>query len=349
MSISEIQVDEGYMRDGAGNGTLITLEEAQTAGYIYAISESNVGVEFYMVNPPKATTFLNTYPLARLLYKGGGIADEPKLVPFPLSNIEDMKDAILAQDKASPLLIDKDTPLPYGAVTRQYGAGFAPGLAGCYMPMTGLLVKCYKSDRFNNWLRTEWIEGPSSIAEITKIDVRSGYLDQNSLLAAQAVFNMLNRVAMTDGTLSAYEKVNYGITDLENAFVPIYVGGITSRIVFDQVISTAETEAGVLGELGGRGKEIADSTHTVRAKCKTASWIMGIASITPILDYSQGNKWFGRFKSFADIHKPAYDGIGYQDLLTDELAAWNTKRDADGNPTYMSAGKQPAWIEWERV
>ena len=50
---------------------------------------------------------------------------------------------------------------------------------------------------------------------------------------------------------------------------------------------------------------------------------MGIVSITPRVDYCQGNDWdMIQLKTMDDLHKPALDGIGYQDLLTYEMACW---------------------------
>ena len=49
---------------------------------------------------------------------------------------------------------------------------------------------------------------------------------------------------------------------------------------------------------------------------------MGIASITPRVDYCQGNDFDVYLKTLDDLHKPALDGIGYQDLLTYKAAGW---------------------------
>ena len=76
---------------------------------------------------------------------------------------------------------------------------------------------------------------------------------------------------------------------------------------------------------------------------------MGIVSITPRLDYSQGNKWDVNLKTMDDFHKPALDEIGFQDLITDQMAWWSTQWTNDppiGTPRYRSAGKQPAWINY---
>jgi hypothetical protein len=48
-----------------------------------------------------------------------------------------------------------------------------------------------------------------------------------------------------------------------------------------------------------------------------------------------------------DLHKPQLDAIGYQDLVTDQMAWFDTVcAGTTGNVTYNSAGKQPAWINY---
>ena len=47
-----------------------------------------------------------------------------------------------------------------------------------------------------------------------------------------------------------------------------------------------------------------------------------------------------------DLHKPALDAIGFQDLITSKMAWWDTYISGSHNPTKFSAGKQPAWIDY---
>ena len=47
-----------------------------------------------------------------------------------------------------------------------------------------------------------------------------------------------------------------------------------------------------------------------------------------------------------DLHKPNLDEVGFQDLITDTMAFWDTIIDAEGEETHRSAGKQPAWINY---
>src|SRR5690606_13889217 len=109
-----------------------------------------------------------------------------------------------------------------------------------------------------------------------------------------------------------------------------------------------------LGTLAGRGIMAGKSKGgKINIRVDEPSYIMGIVSLTPRIDYSQGNKWDVNLKTMDDFHKPALDEIGFQELITDQMAWWDTKiiyMDNIGNPLekptplFKSAGKQPAWL-----
>ena len=99
--------------------------------------------------------------------------------------------------------------------------------------------------------------------------------------------------------------------------------------------------------LAGRGRLTRKNKGgKVKIKVSEPSYIIGIVSLTPRIDYSQGNKWDVNLKSMNDLHKPALDEIGFQDLTTDQLAWFDTQTTNTGVVTYKSAGKQPAWINY---
>ena len=86
---------------------------------------------------------------------------------------------------------------------------------------------------------------------------------------------------------------------------------------------------------------------SITIRCNEPSYIIGIISLTPRLDYSQGNDWDINLQTMDDLHKPQLDEIGFQELITEQMAWWTTEIDkATGNLTYKSAGKQPAWINY---
>ena len=87
-----------------------------------------------------------------------------------------------------------------------------------------------------------------------------------------------------------------------------------------------------MGTLAGRG--VMGDRHKggkVVIKCTEPCIIMGIVSITPRIDYSQGNDWDIQLKTLADLHVPAMDQIGFQELITEKMAWWSTYQDEDTN------------------
>lgn len=275
-----------------------------------------------------------------------------KLTSFPLKNIDDERTKILAAPSSSPYVMDPQK-MPYAAAIGpielpNYNRTKTYTTLNSWYSQAGLAVKTYLSDRFNNWLNTEWIDGTTGgINAITAVDVSDGKLTMDALILQKKIFNMLNRVAITDGTYQAWREATYGIRSATLPESPIFCGGMQSEIAFDEIVSNSATDEEPLGTLAGRGvATMYKSGRGLKIKCTEPSMIMALGSITPRVDYSQGNKWWTRLESMDDFHKPTLDAIGFQELITDEMAAWNTELDDDYNCIYSSIGKQPSWIEY---
>ena len=73
---------------------------------------------------------------------------------------------------------------------------------------------------------------------------------------------------------------------------------------------------------------------------------MGIVSLTPRIDYSQGVRWDTDLETMDDFHKPALDQIGFQDLLASKMAWWKRTARAGNVWSEETVGKQPAWIDY---
>lgn len=275
-----------------------------------------------------------------------------KLTPFPLKNIDEERTKILAAPSTSAYIVNDGT-LPYGAATGpldlpNYDRTKIYTSSLSWFSQAGLAVKTYLSDRFNNWLNTEWIDGTTGgINAITAVDVTDGKLTMDALILQKKIFNMLNRVAITDGTYQAWREATYGIRSATLPESPIFCGGMQSEIAFDEIVSNSATDEEPLGTLAGRGvATMYKSGRGLKIKCTEPSMIMALGSITPRIDYSQGNKWWTRLESMDDFHKPTLDAIGFQELITDEMAAWNTELEENYVCKYQSLGKQPSWIEY---
>ncbi|QCS36433.1 major capsid protein [Capybara microvirus Cap3_SP_379] len=279
------------------------------------------------------------------------IVSSLKLESFPLKNIDDARYNILAQNAPDEVLnINEELPyLPYSQWSKNYN-----GVNANYYPHNGLFVKTYQSDLFNNWVKTDFITGANGIQEITKIDTTDGLiLDELNLM--RKVYNMLNRVAISGGTYEDYMEVQYGVDAVRLEETPIYIGGYSTEIDFEEIVSnsasnaTGKTQA--LGTLAGKGINRSPKGGNISYKPKEIGFIMGICSLTPRIDYSQGNKfWETEIESLADFHVPAMDGIGYQDLITEQMAWFDTQiYTGDGHYNQViqhSAGKVPAWINY---
>lgn len=275
-----------------------------------------------------------------------------KLTEFPLKNIDDERTKILTAPSTSAYIVSDGT-LPYGASTGpvelpNYNRSKMYISSLSWFSQAGLAVKTYLSDRFNNWLNTEWIDGTTGgINAITAVDVSDGKLTMDALILQKKIFNMLNRVAITDGTYQAWREATYGIRSTTLPESPIFCGGMQSEIAFDEIVSNSATDEEPLGTLAGRGvATMYKSGRGLKIKCTEPSMIMALGSITPRVDYSQGNKWWTRLQNMDDFHKPTLDAIGFQELIAEEAAAWSTETTENYTHTYQSLGKQPSWIEY---
>lgn len=268
----------------------------------------------------------------------------PTLTSFPLTNIDTMRENILAAPTNAPYVINGTALTPYNLA-----AAIKSDVFKMYAvhPQEGLAVKTYQSDMFNNWISTEWIDGANGISAVTAISTAGNKFTIDSLNIAKKVYDMLNRIAVSGGSYQDWLETVYDHQSKWRAEGPVYMGGLSKEIVFQEVVSTATTgEQDPLGSLAGRG--VLGKKHKggkVTVKCDEPSYIVGIVSITPRVDYSQGNSWDTNLLTVNDLHKPALDQIGFQDLLTEKMAFWDNTVTA-GNIVKYSAGKQPAWIDY---
>lgn len=221
----------------------------------------------------------------------------------------------------------------------------------------GMLLKTYDSDIFNNWIKTDWIDGAGGITEATSIDITAseGKLTMDALNLQQKVYNMLNRIAVSGGTYGDWLETVYTAGKyLDRPETPVFIGGMTQYIEFDEVVSKSATETEYgnqpLGDIAsiGRGGKPLNNGH-VHYQCEEPGYIMGLMAITPMVDYSQGNDFDLNLQTIDDLHKPALDGIGYQDLIQEQMVGETSVYVNGGNISnieHLSANKTVAWLDY---
>lgn len=285
----------------------------------------------------------STYTLDSI-YNGLSIG----LQKWELESLDTLRDNILTTKGNVTFNVTGTNSIP---VLQQFNERYGENQTG-YLKTTatqfGLALKTYNSDLYQNWINTDWIEGVNGINEISSVDVSDGSLSMDALNLAQKVYNMLNRIAVSGGTYRDWlETVFTGGEYMERCETPVFEGGTSQEIVFQEVISNSATEQEPLGALAGRGV----STNRqrgghIKIKVTEPGYIMCICSITPRIDYSQGNQWDAEIKTMDDLHKPALDGIGYQDSINSERAWWAGYYNADPDKKETAAGKTVAWINY---
>lgn len=251
---------------------------------------------------------------------------------FPLKNLDDIRSQILASTEAGgSITLTKESIAPFNIAIEQVS-----------QPMAGLALKTHLSDRFNAWLNTTTV---NNIINNTRVAVTNGAFTIDALRLANKVNEMMQRTLVMGGKWTDWLRSQYGDAVRLACEIPQWIGSKSGEIVFEDVVSTSETGSQPLGHLAGRGKSEWKSGK-IFWKAEEPGIIMGIFSITPRVDYSTGNRAYTRYTTLNDDHIPALDAIGFQDLVTDEFATFDTIIDANGEVQYKSVGKQPAWTEY---
>lgn len=342
LSPKAIAIKKVWLR---GNETTENLQTLAIQGNANILIDTGTEIKFKLLNEwamnTRRTTSLSIV----------SVTTEPtdiQLQPFELKAIDRMRNELLkANEPGETFYIDQNSELPYLTCA---DTANSDNISNNAFKMNGLVVKTYQSDLFNNWLNTEFITGTNGIAEITAVDTSDGYLNLDALNLSQKVYNMLNRIAISGGTYQDWQEAVYTEKAVRHCETPMYLGGMSSEVVFEEVISTATTgdnEASKLGSLAGKGRLLGKKGGNIKVKITEPSYIIGIVSLTPRIDYCQGNDFdMTEIQTLNDLHKPDLDEIGFQNLITEQMAWWDTHLDNNQNPIKKSAGKVPAWINY---
>lgn len=295
------------------------------------------GTEYYRIDEttylPTEQTFKTYFYINKPIL---ATSVEARYNSYNLEEIDDMRENILVAGRSQ--YISQESFISDIFKPIQTKNGLAPS---CSQPLVGLALKTYQSDINTNWVNTEWIDGETGINAITAIDTSGGSFTLDTLNLAKKVYTMLNRIAVSDGSYNAWIQTVYTSGGLNHIETPLYLGGSSLEIEFQEVVNNSGTEEQPLGTLAGRGMATNYKGGNIVFKADEPGYIFCITSLTPRVDYFQGNEWDNYLSTLDDLHKPQLDGIGFQDRLFRSVNANTTSAMAG-----KSIGKQPAWIEY---
>lgn len=285
-------------------------------------------------------------------YSAWDIKNIISLHEFDLEDIDNTRDAILRHLSEDAFILQDTGTHVWDWLFNYVSTGATLKYANTFS-QNGLAVKTYQSDLFNNWINTEWIDGENGVAALTAINIENDQFTIDYLNIAQKVYVMLNRIAVSGGTYDDWLDAVYTHERVKGVESPVYHGSLIKELAFQEVISNASSQDSngnpqPLGQLAGRGKLTGKHKGgLINIKINEPSIIMGIVSLTPRIEYSQGNDWSVNLKTINDLHKPALDAIGFQDLITEQLL-WSdsTLEEPPEGVIIKSLGKQPAWLNY---
>lgn len=284
--------------------------------------------------------------LTRISWTGTGYTNRTEkstfLKQYTLETLDKIRDEILKTPGNQTFIIEDSTDVNVKEIFNDIRRASSNKLGG-------LVLKTYDSDIFNNWVKTDWIDGENGISKVTALKPdEDGTITMDALNLQQKVYNMLNRIAVSGGTYRDWlETVYTAGRYLDRPETPVFQGGMSQMIEFDEVVATTgNTEGQVLGELAGRGYARQPNTSgRLHFQVEEPGYVMGLVAITPMVDYSQGNDFDLNLFTMDDLHKPALDGIGYQDLMNEQRAWWTAEQSAT-SITDTTPGKSVAWIDY---
>ena len=282
---------------------------------------------------------------------------EPKLVEFPLPAIDEMRKRILRSETGTaPTIngIDHGATwfLPYGLpLSQELSPGNSAIFNNCLLNnQEGLLVCTYPSDKYTTWVNTEWIDGDNGVNAVTAVQVTDDQFMLNELNVKQRIYRMLMNIGTGGGDLDAWQDAVYDHKRPQLPHQPIYVGGLKKSLNFNEVISNSATSDGdtsqPLGTLAGIGRVGDKKGGNFIVRADEHGYLTAYVRIVPRPSYYQGNDWDGNLKNIDQVHKPDLDQIAFEDVITDEMAFFDTTIDADDNVIFKSAGKRPAWTNY---
>lgn len=338
-----ISDQEGTLSGKTNTKFYNTISELLKNGNITEISSSLIenpinNAKYYKVEGAGFNyNSLITYKPVYIVNKRAEIINEAlRYNSYPLEDIDNMRESILAAGRAQYNVSSTFITDIFDTYEGTYGKTI-----NANQPMVGLALKTYQSDINTNWVNTEWLDGDSGINSITAIDTSNGSFTLDTLNLAKKVYTMLNRIAVSDGSYNAWIQTVYTSGGLNHVETPIYLGGSSLEIEFQEVINNSGTEEQPLGTLAGRGIATNHKGGNIIFKADEPGYIFCITSITPRVDYFQGDDWDTYLNTMDDLHKPQLDGIGFQDRLYRSLNSNTPITDYK-----KSIGKQPAWIEY---
>lgn len=118
-----------------------------------------------------------------------------------------------------------------------------------------------------------------------------------------------------------------------------YLGGYSYDAMISDVMSSAETAEGQLGDFAGKGSAYSDRQHSFNYDVEEYGFLIIMSSVVPQTGYVQGVMRENFHVAPLDFHTGSFDNLGTQPIRRDELFADNGMANIDGSGVASSEFK----------
>lgn len=118
-----------------------------------------------------------------------------------------------------------------------------------------------------------------------------------------------------------------------------YLGGYSYDAMISDVMSSAETAEGQLGDFAGKGSAYSDRQHSFNYDVEEYGFLIIMSSVVPQTGYVQGIMRENFHVAPLDFHTGSFDNLGTQPIRRDELFADNGMANIDGSGVASSEFK----------
>lgn len=167
---------------------------------------------------------------------------------------------------------------------------------------------------------------PSADASFNRISVSSAF-DMYAFAQARAMQRWKQNKMRAASRVKDQQLAQFGVSPtLQEQDLVMHIGGFSTQLTVDEVVSQAVTDAdssnpnGKLGALGGKGIGFSGS-DTIKFKSTDFGIIMCVCSVVPDVDYSSSGIEQQNFRSVAtDYFNPAFDNLGLSPVTRREFS-----------------------------
>lgn len=227
-------------------------------------------------------------------------------------------------------------------------------------PHCGLFLRTYRMDLLRGIMNND-VGKYKSI-----VDTSSGGFDVTTLMFANKLQTLINRVDITGGRFTDWIRTRWGVKPNIEVDRPVYLGSHSTWLDTLDVVATASGNSGDTSSdnsssnLGqqvsyGQGQLGAGNQRPIICSMNQYGTLQCIMSLVPDVVYSQGFELNTTKTKFADLFDPAFNQLGYQDVYREELSAFPSVSPLSDGKEYQilanvdmstSVGKRVAWSEY---